>query len=152
MFCPVRSGCQQVLPTRDRCVSPQSLRFATADLFSAAAALFSAAALTFSAAADPTLCVRSTLHFAPAAASIHPICRPSPANPLSVVWLFRVLLCGHRTAAFGPTDDLVWSFRQSHPPLRLTSFPSSVKRSRTVCVASRPALCSDADPSMKRDA
>ena len=102
------------LRDRSPCVlPPQSPRFATADLFSAAAALFSAAALTFSAAADPTLSDRSTFHFAPAATSIHPICHLFSANPLSIVWLLRVLLCGHRTAAFGHTADLVWSFQQS---------------------------------------
>ena len=146
---------------RDRRVEssrPQPLRsattaptFATADLFSAAALTFSAAALTFSAAADPTPRVRGTLHFAPAAASIRPNCHPSPDIPPSIVSLFFVSLCGHRTDAFGHTGDLVCSFRQSRSPLLLTSFPSSVKRSRAVCVASRHALCSDADPTMKRD-
>ena len=130
---------------------PQFLLSATADLFSAAALTFSAAALTFSAAADPTPRVRGTLHFAPAAASIRPNCHPSPDIPPSIVSLFFVSLCGHRTDAFGHTGDLVCSFQQSRSPLLLTSFPSSVKRSRAVCVASRRALCSDADPTMKRD-
>ena len=100
---------------------------------------------------DPTLRVRSTLRLAPTATPIRPIYRPSSVNLPSIVWLFLVRLCGHRTAVFGPTADLVWSFRQFRSPLLLTSFPSSVKRSRAVCVESRHALCSDADPTMKRD-
>ena len=73
------------------------------------------------------------------------------STALIVVRLFYVRLCGHRTAAFDPTADLVWSFRQSRSPLRLSSFSSSVKSIGAVCVASRHALCSVADPTMKRD-
>ena len=107
------------MPTRDRCASPQSLRFATAVLFSAAALTFSAAAALFSAAADPTLCVRSTLRLAPTADLIRPFRRRNPPCPAAP-------FCHHSPTRLRPLPDLPLTTAKSgggHSPTSALSIP-----------------------------